>query len=737
MTVDHSPSSSPSPSVLHNLEGLTAAELQERVLAFTAAELNGLLENMNGVRTMPTVFESSAAQSAIERRMEEVGVKMDAKEHWEALKANLTSAGDTAMQAAEHAFSEEVMKRMGGWGIVGAGLLTLLSWLGFSKAKDLRESMKTKGFLGTAIESAKEHPVFAAIVAALGLKVGSEAYQYVLDNRETLEDYAGAVAGKTGRDVTEVVGDMAQKVKEVATDAKDTGLRALVKGLAYATGGKYDEETGVVTLDNMLFGGQKTLRPPFVIAWQAGVRRDGGTALMKKAYSLFLIENRFDAILRQQDTARSHATTVDAYLALSAKRGQELMKQGVRPGGTTAESRELEQIVDLMITSDPELQHAKPLDVQSATPEELEERLKHVETEMQKTFTEKEAPRFKRTADKIKDRLHDAEQKLASGSYKGNSESLKANILADIEHDMAEYDTVNERKIGLAKEQADLLNAIDADRSMRQHAKHGLDRSPGGASRTAGILDNSVKSAEKAGTWLVRTKVGKWTVGAVTGYSFLPLAMEAAAAMQSGKEGAAAKKALAYDATEAVGGFIPGVGEALDFRSAIMGTDLNGRELDTWGRVTAGAMGALGTASIAAGFFTGGATIIGFRALRGALAARKAGKVYKAAKAGIEVAGVTQKTLKALDKAKDSTKALETMLTLTTVQKNARRVQNFVHNAQRTMQLVTYGQLGLQLYSGVTTIYGNAEAVVQNAFGHVAAGAQAVQDFVGGSSNPA
>lgn len=724
-------------SILQGLEQLPDGDVRERVRTMTAEELNTLIDDMNAVRSIPAVFESPETQSAIERRMEELGVKLDAREKWEELKTTVESTSGSVMERAENAFVTDLMKRMGGWGIVGTGLLAVLSWFGFSKAKDLRESLKTKGFLRTAIEGAKEHPVFAALVTALGLKAGSEAYQYVLDNRQTLEDYAHAVAGETGRDVTEVVGDMAQKVKDFATDAKDTGLRTLVEGLAKATGGEYDEETGVVTISNALFGGQKTLKPPFIIAWQAGVRRDGGTEMMKKAYSLFLIEDRFDAILRQRDTAASHATEADAYLKLSAKRGQELLKQGVRPGAATVESRELEQIMDLMIMTDPELQHAKPLDVQAATPRELEERLKHVETEMQKLFNEEEAPRFKRTGDAIKERLRTTEETLASGTYKGSKQNLKDQALIEVEKLMSEYDTVNERKIGLAKEQADLLNALGETEAMRTHGRHALTHAPGGATLGSGILEGSVRSAEKLGYRFTRTGAGKWTVGAVTGYSFLPLAMEAAAAMQSGKEGEAARRALAYDAGEAVGGFIPGVGEALDFRSAIMGTDLNGRELDTWARVTAGAMGALGTASIVAGFFTGGATIVGFRALRGALAARKAGKVYKAAKNGIEVAGVTKKTLKALDKAKQSTKALEEMLTLTTVQKSARRVQNFVHNAQRTMQLVTYGQLGVQLYSGVATIYGNAEAAVERAFDGVAAGAQAVQDFVGGPSNPA
>lgn len=729
-----SPSAAPAtPSVLQRLSAAPKASVREQVQRLTAEELNDLVDEMNGIDVMPTVFESHEAQSAIEKRMEELGIVFDAQEKWKELKESITTATDTAMERAEQTFVHKLMAKAGGWGILGAGLLSVLSWLGFGKAKELKESLATKGYLRTAIEGAKEHPIFASLIAALGLKVGSEAYAYVEQNRDTLVEYVEAVAGKTGRDAIEVVGDIAEKVKTVAIDAKDTGLRALVKGLAYATGGTYNEETGVVTLENMLFGGQKSLKPPFIIAWQAGVRRDGGTAMMKKAYSLFLIEDRFDAILRQADTARSHATEADAYLTLSAKRGQELLAAGVRPGANNAQSRELEQIMDMMLKADPVLQTAKPLDTATASPAELEERLKHVETEMQKHFAEEEAPRFKRTADKIKNDLAKAEESLASGKYKGSSKHLKDDVLKEVGKELADYDSVNERKIGLAKEQADLLNALDANTAMQQHAKHTLDTAPGGTTRTARVLDRSVETAHKTGSYLMRTKLGKWTVGAVTGYSFLPLALEGAAALQSGEEGAAAKKALTYDAGEAIGGFIPGVGEALDFRSAIMGTDLNGRELDTWQRVTAGAMGTLGTASIVAGFFTGGATIVGFRALRGAAAARKAGKIYKAAKNGIEVAGVTQKALKAVDKANDSTKALENMLEITTLQRRARRVQNVIHNAQRTMQLVTYGQLGLQLYSGVTTIYGNTEAVVHGALQKVSVGAEAVQKYIGGT----
>lgn len=720
------------PGLLDDIRSLAPEEMRERVTQLTNADLETVMHEAERVKEIPDAFRDSKIMESIERRMEELGVQQDVRDRWQALKAGIESRKDsmlkTATDKAEKAFLARLMEKGGVWAMIGSAGLSILSFLGFGKAKKLKESLKEKGYLRTAIEGTKEHPIFAMFVTGLGLKAGTEAYEYIEQNMPVIKEYVEGVAGKSGGTVVDVAHEVLEKTKDAIGHAKDTGVRMLVKGLAFATGGEYDEKTGVVTLTNSFLGGQKSLRPPAIVAWQAGVRADGGAAVMKKAYSLFLIEDRFDAIVRQADTASSRVAEADAYLKLSAKRGQELLQQGIRPGPQTKESRELSQIMNLVIEADPELQKTTPLKVETASAGELEARLKHTETELQKFFAEEEAPRFKQTGDEIKQIAYEAEKSLASADYKGSAESLKTKATNEIRRKAREFDVVNKRKVSIVQSYQACVDALG--NNLRQQGKYKLDTVAGGESLLSRSLEGSVRRTEKFGVYMSKVGPGKWVGRAITGYSFLPLALEGAAALQSGEAGAEAKQAFMYDAGEAVGGFIPGVGEALDFRSAIMGTDLNGRELDTWARVTAGTMGTLGTASIVAGFFTGGTTIVGFRALRGALAARKARKVYKAAKLGIETAGVTADAIKAMDRAKDATRALEKMQMITTLQKNARRVQNVVHSAQRTMQLTTYGHLGLQLYSGVTTLVGNAEDIINTGQAQLMQGVENVESFI-------
>lgn len=730
--MNNSPSSSP--SVLDRLSSLTDIERRTQVTTLAAVDLKSLLHDIHGKKQMPAMFESPEIQHALEKRMEELGITLDTRDQWEALKKTIGTKVEALEDKAEKSFASELMRRAGSWGILGSGLLAVLSWFGFSKAKALRQSIGTRGYLRTAIEGAKEHPIFAALIAGLGLKVGSEGYQYIHQNMPVLNEYVESVAGKTGRSALEAAEQLAEKMKEAAVSIKDTGIRGLVKGLALATNADYNEETGVITMPNMLFGGQKTLAPPFITAWKAGLRREGSHALAKATYSLFFIENRFDAILREATIADTRARSADASLLMAVRRGKELMAKGFRPGSGHPESIELERILHMAIEHDPVLRKTTPLDVTKASHAELEQRLTQVETEMDAYFTQKEVKRFKETGDAIRDIAYEAQEKLRTGNHGGSPENIKKEALQRIREKIdAHAADMNGRKISLGKEYADLLS--QQKESLLEHAKHKLDTGAGGSAWTERTLESAVKKTEGLG-YKISSKGGKYVVGAITGYSFLPLAMEGLNAMKSGEDAAAAKKAFALDAGEAIGGFIPGVGEALDFRSAIMGTDLNGRELDTWQRVTAGVMGTLGTASIVAGFFTAGTSVVAWRFIRGGAASLDAARTINRARKGVEVANITAKTVKKIDAAKDSAKALENMFEITTVQRHARRVQNAVHNVQRGMQLVTYGQLGVQIASGINTIYGDAEAFVGNVQEKLAVGADAVHNFATGQSQP-
>ncbi len=714
--------------------------LRERVKTFTDLELNQLMSDIEARKEVADELREKGTEEAIEKRMEELKVHDDVRSRWESLRTSIPATSETGKKAEQH-FLKEMVDKGGVWAVVGAAAITVLAWLGFKSFKKLRESIKQKGYLRTAIDSAKEHPIFTALIAALGIKVGTDAYRYMLDNREVIEEKVGEYAGETGKNIMEATNDVAEKIGQGADYLKNQSVRGLAKGLAWALGGKYDEATGVVTMPNKLTGGQKSIKPPFVTAWQAGVRSEGGSNMVKKAYSLFLVEDRFDAILRQRAKLDANVREANAGLFVSVQRGKELLAKGVRPGTGTKESLELQRVLEFAIQADPELQKAKPIEVKTATPDEVGERLKHVEHEMKTFYEQEEISGFNRTKSAVNRTAKAAELELQSMASPTARTHLKQDTIAAMQQTIAGYEaTVHSRKVRLGQEYAQLLSANEE--LLGEHARHKLNRTSGSDGRIGQTLDTTVKSAESFGYKVARNPLGKWAVIGISGYSLAPLALQGVAGLQSGKEGEAARTALMYDAGEAVGGFIPGVGEVLDFKAAFTGKDLNGRELDTWQRVTSGAMGTLGAASIAAGFFTGGLTIVGFRAIRGAVAARKAVKVTKLAQAGIETAGVTKKTLKAieaadvtattakaLDKAKDSAKTLETMLELTDVQRKARRIQNFIHNGQRTMQVVTYAHLGQQVFSGLSCIYGNADAFINNAFDGAASGVQSVVDF--------
>jgi hypothetical protein len=727
--------------------------LRERVETFTDTELMQLMNDVESKKEVAEELKQQGTSEAIEQRMEELKVTGDVRARWERLRANV--ANPTAASAietkAESHFLKQMVEKGGVWAVVGSAAITVLAWLGFKNFKKLRESIKNKGYLRTAIEGAREHPIFATMIAALGIKVGTDAYRYMLDNRETIEEAVGAYAGETGKSIMEATNNVAEKIGEGAGYLKNQSVKHLAKGLAWALTGNYeayDEETGVVTLPNKISGGVKTLRPPYVIAWQAGVRADGGTALMKKAYSLFIVEDRFDAILRQKNVVDAHLRTANAALFLSAQKGKALLAKGVRPGMNTPESKELEQILQLAIKADPELQKAKPIEVKNASADELDERLKHVEGEMKSLYEQKEVPEFNRTKHAVLRDAKDAEEKLLAMSSPDARKNLKKDTMQKMQESIAAYEQdVHARKVGLGQEYADLLSAKGG--SMKEQAAHKLNRVGGHDGMAGQLLETGVRKTEAFGYKMTRNPYGKWVMLGISGYSIAPVVLEGVAGLQSTKEGEAARTAFMNDAGEAVGGFIPVVGEVLDFKAAFTGKDMNGRELDTWQRVTSGAMGTLGTASIAAGFFTGGLSIVGFRALRGAVAARKAVKITKLAQEGIEVASVTKKTLnainssqnvqtaaKALDKAKDGAKTLEKMVDLTDMQRKARKIQNFVRNGQRMVQVATYTQLGVQVVSGLTTIAGNAEAFVDNTFESAANVGKTAVDFVQNRTSP-
>ncbi len=711
---------SATPSVLENLSQLSDGDRRERVQHLTGTELKELIEDMNGVRAMPTIFESADTQLALEQRMEALGVTMDAKSNWQELKDSLGETKATAEQRAEKTFASQLFGKAGAWGLLATGAITVLSWLGFAKAKQLRESISTKGYLRTAVEGAKDHPIFAALVAGLGVTASFGTLKYLQNNAGPITDAIAEKAKKMGVPGTDVAKSLADKLRTIVDSGVDLGMKGTVIGIASFLGGEYDEETGVVTL------GHNTLHSPVVIAYQAGVRRRTGNGLLKSTYSQFVIEDKLTAILKQGQVASANNAEARAYQELPkkllAQRGLDLLKKQNR---TAADDAEIGRIVSSLET-DLKLE-GKSISQVQADPAESKRHLDELQTRMQRDSLE-EVEGFNALKQRVQQDLLTAEENIRKGKYVGTAEDYKQRIVRDANKQMKSFrDDLTAKKITMGRAYEDALNGLEG--TIGDHVRYDLDSATNGRGLTGKTLEGATKLAEKAGFSMNKLPGGKWVTRGIVGYSLVPLVLEGAAALRPGKAGEAATKALMWDATDAGIGFIPVVGELNDFRAAIMGTDLNGRELNTTSRVTAGVMGGLGTAALALGLFTGGTSIAAFKLFRVGAAARKAVRAAKLAENATTIANVTQKTLKAADKATASAKTLENMYQISKTQKIARSAMNVVHNAQRGMQIYTYGMLGFSVGSGAVELYNSAEGAVATVQKKAIAGIDAAERF--------
>ena len=689
-------------ALLRQAETLAPAQVKEWVKTLTGQQLDQLMVKMDTDRAVPEVFKSADVMAALEARMEQLGVSRD---KLTALRTQVEETAGGVSQKAEDAFKAELFKKGGGLAVLGTVAISVLSWLGFKKFKKLKESLTAKGFLRTAAESAIEHPILAVFLTALGIRAGTDAYKYFTENREAIETHVAKEAEKSGKPAEDIAKSLAERARDVVTTGADQGLRGIVKGLTYAFGGNYDEETGVVTLPH------STLRPPVIVAWQAGVRRNG-TGLIQKGFSRFVVEDRLQTLLKETRNVQVQHSELALHKRQAAARALELLKQGALPGGG-ADGEELDRIFR-MLETELQLDPAKAVHEVRTNRADVEKRVTDIQDQMQK-YLKSEAADFKTARGEVQNIMYEADQKIAKGEHGSSVDDLRNEaVRKSKDATLCHQQALADQKIAFGKQLEGALNDVAV--SMDDHLGGALDKRHGGADGISRTLEGAVNGTQKLGYSFVKVPGGKWVMRSVVGYSFLPLAMEGIAALRPGEEGEAAKKAFALDAGEAVGGFIPGVGEFLDFKSAIMGTDLNGRELGTWDRVVAGTMGTLGTASIVAGFFTGGTSIVAFRALRGAASGVKAINIARKVDKGITVAGVTakqaSKVLKLEERAKDSAQALSKMAKLTDAQRVARKVQWGANNLQRVMQVTTYGHLGYQLASGAVSLYENADAAV-------------------------
>lgn len=718
---------SPTGHLLDHLKTLTPDALRERVTTLTGADLDQLVRAMEGANAVPEIFKNSDILVGIEHQIEKQGVQEDVRNRWLALKHSIESNTAAVTNTAEKGFLQHLLSRGGGMAVLGISAITVLSWLGFSKAKKLRASLREKGYLRTAIEGAKEHPIFAAFIAAMGVKAGSEAFRYLSENRSAIESRIESIAGQTGKSVASTTIDIAEKARSIIGTGVDAGLGGLVKGLSFALGGEYDEETGVVTLPHA------DLRPPFIIAWQSGIRRRGGPEAVRGLVSKFVMEDRLNAILRQTDVAIKQTQAGGVHKKRLAERALDLMKSGTVPGAITRESLELERIFDTL-SDDLKLSKADMAREVRYRPREAAQRVELLQAEMERLHTT-EVQDFRTVKDAVQNRLYEAERQLAKGTFRGSAANVKEEAVRNAQERIKTYqDELVGKKLAIGEQLTDALNHLTGEAGhssvVRERGLQQLDDVTAGGGWKSNLLESATSKAEKIGYGIRKIPGGKYVVRGLVGYSFLPLALEGVAALRAGEKGGEARKAVMLDATEAGLGFVPFVGEAMDLRAAFMGTDLNGRELSTMQRVTSGAMGALGAASIALGFFTGGLSVVGFRAVRGILASRRAVKTLKLAEEGVEIASVTQKSIKAIRAGEKNAERLESMLQVTNTQRKLRGIKNVVDNAQRTMQVATYAHLGYNLASGVAGIYGNVEDFVGKVQNTGLKAVDAVESFV-------
>lgn len=706
--------------ILQSLEQLPDRQtLRERVQQMTAGELQTLVEEMNGVKEMPKIFQSPEMQSALDQRLAETGVKLESNSKLQEFKTQFETAKGAALDTAEKSFLKEMMEKGGVWTVIGGAAITLLSWLGFKKAKALRESFKTKGYLRTAVEGAKEHPYFAAFIAALGIPASFAAFKYLQNNAEPITEAIGNKAKEMGIPQAEATKQLAHKAREVLGNGMDQGLKKTIIVITGVLGGSYDEETGVVTL------GHSLMHSPAIVAYEAGFRRRAGEGLMKSKYSRFLIEDRFSAIMR--GTGEAIDATSEAMIPKRqlAARGLELLTNPVLSADGEAEVGRIVAALGPDMGLD-----GKAIERVKVSPQEAGKHLDALETKMKQQHVE-EIKGFNGLKNQIENKLFEAESNIRKKEFPGTLNQYKEGVVNEINNlTKAFNDDVAAKKLSIGKNMEDTLNGLRD--TIGEHARYQLDSTPHGGSLLGRSMEKVTTIAENTGTVIRKVPGGKFALAGMKCYAFLPLlplAGQGMAALRQGEAGEAAKKALIIDATEVGVGFIPVVGELNDFRAAFTGKDLNGRELDTWSRVTAGAMGTLGTAALIGGFFTGGATYGGFKLLRLAGGAVRGVKAATRATNGIAAVRATGKALDAVDSANDATKALKKMYTATSTQKMARGVVSAAHNAQRAMQIVAYTHLGYSLASGAMEIYNTTDNIMQKVSDKVTGGIDTAEQF--------
>lgn len=703
-------------SLIDRLRTLAPEKLRDAVKAMTTGDLEELITKMESTREVPEIFRDASARDLIDRRITELaGVSDDTRTKWQVLKAKIEGNTEGLKQEAEKSVLRQIIEKGGPTAVVAGIGVAILAFFGVKWAKALKE--------GGVLNFAKEHPIFLAFLSALGVSAGYTAIEYFKQNEHGITEHIKWLSAQSGKPLQETAITVAEKVKDGIREFGADTLDNLNKGIVWALDGTVDEETGVVTLP------RSTLRPMALVAYQAVSRLSGGGYLVQKIFPWLGVERKLDALLSETDRAVS-LSNEQRHMADKARRASSLMKEQFHNGVLPREkTRELQGLLDELA---PELgmtpDEAKRRGI-LASKGDTETMCKDLAAAERKAIelNGQQSENYKRHRDALKHILKEANDNIAKGNIPAGESptSYKRKVLADIQVKAQAYtDELRKNKLAMGNE---LAQAYDF------HAKNHLDA-------RIGNIAQINERVERLGFKMMRTTAGRWAVRGFIGYSCLPVVMEGMSALSHGlntKEGQVAAKAFRNDLISVGGGFIPVVGEALDFYSAISGKDLNGRELSAGNRVLMATMGTLGTASIALGFFTGGASIVAFRGLRASLAGTKAWRVVRAAKSVARVtdsAADIAKTAKAGERAAESVRALSTV---TDFQRAAARARSIVHTAQRGVQTYVYGHLGFQLICGAVELYSSGEAMFEKGKEKAIQGVDAVEKFIGGQTQAA
>lgn len=534
--------------------------------------------------------------------------------------------------------------------------------------------------LGT-LNIARRNPIMTALLAGLGIGATVQVREYINQNSDALTRELEAIARENGESAENVAQRSGKRLADFIRSAGSSTVNTFVKGIVFVFRGTIDPATGAVTLPH------SSLRPAFWVAYQAGQRsRFSSGKIWRTAERLLPLgmRNRTEQLIGRADMigaqSNDRARVIDqTYKQINAERD---------PVKRAALERRLAAALNVEINVD------------------TGKRLRMIAAEAE-ALHKQNLSAFGPQQERIRQDIQRVEDNIRTGRNIPTGTTVEKYKLAERQRIdnvvKAQFTELEKRKI-------DLGNQFVAAASA--HTKSRLDAAGGG------VLDATRKTMENTGYKFARIPGGKWVVKAAVGYSLLPLGMEFASAFTNTLEGnpklkrLEARKAkgerltenegrelqrlknqwvsVGLDAGQIAGGFIPVVGEVLDFKAAITGKDLNGRDLSTVSRVTSGVMGTLGAASLLLAPFTFGGSAVAFRAIRGGTAAGKALSKVKNVNQGINALHQSTKFI-------DTTRAAGT---LSTAQKAAMGARSAITTARSGMQVFSYGLLGYHLGAG-------------------------------------